>query len=724
MPPTLELLRFPMHRLFLYLTTLMTGLSAADAQYSPDGGGTSTTAELHSEEKVIAPGKPFTVALQLSHPDGWHSYYKHSGGVELPPAITWKLPDGFTAGPIQWPVPEVKDGFFGKSFAYEGSPVFLVEITAPASLATGKSITLTADATWQICKDSCINEKQSLSLTLPVATKAEKAPEQIALFEEARRKQAKKIPSLKITAESAGTYYYYLEIGENSGKQSKISTESSRSAVVLKISPASAIEGKPVDFIPNQPFIQPASAGGSIKREGDAWLIILKIATTDGVDNHIPQGQSFSGILTGPTAVEIPETTFVTPPPVPSLPLSKLLPILGGMLLGGLILNLMPCVFPVIGLKIMGFVQQAGSERKKIALHGIMFTFGVLASFGVLSGILFLARATAETGVDFIGWGYQLQNPWVVLTLMLLMFVLALNMCGLFELGTSATSVGGSLQSKQGLGGSFFSGVLATIVATPCSAPFLGVAIGAAISLPALQFFAAFGAMAIGLSLPYLFLSIFPNLVNFLPRPGLWMESFKQAMSFFLFATAGYLLWVYAGQIGLDNLLGPIFGLCGIAIAAWIYGRWNLPHRPSPIRRRAIQIALLFAIGGFFLAKPPQKSALVWEHWSQERVDELIAAGTPVYIDFTAQWCATCQVNKRTAYTAEVIRLMKQKGVVALKADKTSPDPKIEAKLQELGRTAIPVDVLLVPGKEPIITPELLTAGFLKDLFTREIPEK
>ena len=725
MPLNLERSRFLMHRLFLYLATLLTSLSVADAQYSPAGGGTSSTAELYSEQEVIAPGKPFTVALQLSHPDGWHSYYKNSGGVELPPAITWKLPEGFTAGPIQWPVPEVKDGFFGKSFAYEGSPVFLVEITSPASLATGKSITLTADATWQICKDSCINEKKSLTLTLPVAAKAEKAPKQITLFKEARREQAKKIPSLKITAESTGVYFRF-QASKKIGEASKISSEYSGTKVVLNISPASAIEGEPVDFIPNQPFIQPASAGGSIKREGDAWLITLKIATKDALDNPISPGQFFSGILTGPSAVEIPETTFISPPEpsLPLLPFSKLLPILGGMLLGGLILNLMPCVFPVIGLKIMGFVQQAGSERKKIALHGIMFTVGVLASFGVISGILFVARAAAGTGGDSIGWGYQLQNPWVVLTLMLLMFVLALNMFGLFELGTSATSVGGSLQSKQGLGGSFFSGVLATIIATPCSAPFLGVAIGAAISLPALQFFTAFAAMAIGLSLPYLVLSIFPNLVSFLPRPGVWMESFKQSMSFFLFATAGYLLWVYAGQIGLDNLLGPIFGLSGIAIAAWIYGRWNLPHRPRLTRRIAKLLTLLFATGGILLAKPPQKSALVWEHWSQERVDELTAAGTPVYIDFTAQWCATCQVNKRTAYTAEVIQLMKNKGVVALKGDKTSPDPEIEAKLQELGRTAIPVNVLLVPGKDPIITPELLTSGYLKNLFTQEIPAK
>ena len=561
-----------------------------------------------------------------------------------------------------------------------------------------KTITLTADATWQICKESCINEEKSFTLTLPVAAAAEKNESESVMFQKARDRQPASIASLKTTAQSDG--------GD----------------IQLRIEPASALKGEPTDFIPNQAFLQPASAGGNIKRDADAWLVTLKRIKIDAFDNSVSQGKSISGILAGPSPLAIPATIIGNPPAKP-LPFSKYLPILGGMLLGGLILNLMPCVFPVIGLKIMGFVQQAGDDRRKIALHGVIFATGVIASFGVISGILFAARAAAGTGAAAsIGWGYQLQNPWVVLILMLLMFVLALNMFGLFELGTSATSVGGSLQSKQGLGGSFFSGVLATIVATPCSAPFLGVAIGAAIALPAFQFFAAFAAMAVGLALPYLILSIFPGLIGLLPRPGAWMESFKQAMSFLLFATAGYLLWVYAGQIGLDNLLGPIFGLSGIAVAAWIYGRWNLPHRPRSTRWTALFLTGAFAVGGFLLMKPPQKSALVWEKWSQTRVEELTAAGTPVYIDFTAQWCATCQVNKRTAYTAEVIKLMKEKGIVALKADKTNPDPAIEAKLQELGRTAIPVNVLIVPGKEPIVTPELLTSGYLKELFSREIP--
>ena len=675
-----------MNRLSLALFALLTILPNAWAQFEIPGSSPATRAELVSEAKTIAPGSTFTVALKLDHPDDWHSYYQNSGGVELPPAIEWTLPEGFSAGPIQWPTPKVKEGFFGKSFIFTGSPVFLIDLTAPATIQPGESVTLTADSSWQICEDSCINEDKSFTLTLPVTATLENDPANADFFKQARASQPRPAAGLKIAATSDG------------------------GPITLRIEPPSGTDGTPTDFVPDQPFVKSVSSGGSITRDGDAWLINLPRATTDVFDNPIAQGDAFSGVLLGPKPIAIPLTTIsavaTVSPPVESLPLSKYLPILGGMLLGGLILNLMPCVFPVIGLKIMGFVQQAGSDRKKIALHGLTFTLGVLASFGVLSGILFAAR-------ESIGWGYQLQSPWVVVILMLLMFVLALNMYGVFEMGTSATSAGGSLQNKQGLAGSFFSGVLATVVATPCSGPFLGVAIGAAFALPAFQFFAAFAAMAIGLALPYLILSAFPRLIDFLPRPGAWMESFKQAMSFLLFATAGYLLWVYAGLIDLENLLGPIFGLSSIAIAAWIYGRWNLPHLGKRTRLIAMVLTVVFAASGFLLTKPPAPSALKWEPWSEQRVTELLDEEKPVYIDFTAQWCATCQVNKKRAYTNEVIALMKKHGVVTLKADKTKPNPAIEAALKKLGRTAIPVNVLIAPGEEPVVFPELLSPGDL-----------
>lgn len=664
----------------------------------------ATTALLHAEKSAsvsslipevtaIAPGQPFTVALKLDHPENWHSYYLNSGGVELPPSIVWKLPTGAKAAGIQWPAPEVKEGFAGKSFVYSGSPVFLIEITPPTTLSPGDTFTFSAAAKWQICETSCINESADFSLNLPVVASQVTDAGSIELFRSAR-----------------------LRIPSNDPKLAEVKAGSSKSAPNAILLQLPKMDTPPTEFIPNEAYIKALSEGGTATVNGDGVLLTLQRKLTDMIDEPIPQGNTVSGIVVGSKIFTIPETKISAPPAEP-VPFSKLLPILGGMFIGGLILNLMPCVFPVIGLKIMGFVQQAGENRRSIALHGVTFALGVLASFAVLSGILFAIRTAAlRNGTELKGWGYQLQDPWVVVILLLLMFILGLNMFGLFEIGASATSVGGKLQTKTGHSGSFFSGVLATVVATPCSAPFLGVAIGAAMALPAYQFFPAFGAMAMGLAMPYLTLSLMPHLVEKLPRPGAWMESFKQAMSFLLFATAGYLLWVYSGLIGQENLLAPLLGLSLIAAAAWVYGRWNLPHKSGKVRATALAITAAFAVSGTVMALPKEKQNL-WQPWSAETVENLLSEGTPVYIDFTAQWCLTCQVNKKVAYTDEVLALAKVKGIVFLKADKTAANPAIEAKLQELGRSAIPVNVLMIPDEEPIITPEILTPGILKELF-------
>lgn len=659
------------------------------------GEEVASISSLIPEVKTIAPGKPFTVAMKLEHPKDWHSYYKNSGGVEQSPEITWKLPEGATAGEIQWPVPTVKDAYGEKSFIYKGSPVFLIEITPPASLKAGDTFTFTADAVWQICETQCITENAKFSLNLAVADAAEIDATHTTLFSDARAGLPKALSSEGIvTAKPSEAHPDLIEL--HLPKEADNFT----------------------DFIPDQPYIRAYSDKGAKGFSDDGFSLLLKRKKIDFIDNPITQGNTISGILTGPNPIIINETQIDSPASIQeSVSFGKLLPILGGMLIGGLILNLMPCVFPVIGLKIMGFVQQAGHDRKSIAMHGVSFALGVMASFAVLSGILFAVRAAAlRSGGDTIGWGYQLQNPWVVLVLLLLMFILALNMFGLFEMGTAATSVGGNLQNKSGHAGSFFSGVLATVVATPCSAPFLGAAIGATMALPAIQFFSGFAAMALGLALPYLILSIFPHLVEKLPRPGAWMESFKQAMSFLLFATAAYLVWVYSGLIGQDYLLAPLLGLSLIAAAAWVYGRWNLPHKPGRTRFIAMAITAAFALSGIVLALPPKPNKL-WEPWSQATEEQSIADGKTVYIDFTAQWCLTCQVNKKVAYTEDVRALAKKKGIVFLKADKTRANPEIEARLQELGRSAIPTNVLLVPGKDPVVAPEVLTPSILTELF-------
>jgi DsbC/DsbD-like thiol-disulfide interchange protein/cytochrome c biogenesis protein CcdA len=669
------------------------------------GGKVQSTTAFVSEVSAIAPGKSFTVALRLGHPAGWHSYYVNSGGIEQSLKIQWVLPEGFNAGPIQWPAPKVETGLLeNKSFYYSGSPVFLVEITPPASLATGTVAAIKASATWQICKTGqCLDEAGTFSLALPVKEAAEVDAAQTELFASARASHPMVSGEWKFKATNAGD------------------------TVLLTVTPGSGcILPADVDFIPAAPFLASVSEGSSVTKDGDNWVFSLKRKTEDVIGSPIEQGTEVTGILiatspfeakSGCQAVFVPSTVIEKAPPKP-LPFSAFLPILGGMLVGGLILNLMPCVFPVLGLKIMGFVQQSGQHRRKVMLHGIAFAVGVFISFWIVSGILFVLR---ENSSAEIGWGYQLQNKWFVYGLVMLFYVFGLSMFGLFEVGTSATGVGGKLQSKEGLGGSFFSGVLATIAATPCSAPILGPAIGAAITLPTVQFFTAFTAMALGLALPYLLLSLFPKFIDMLPRPGAWMESFKQGMSFLLMGAAGYFFWVYIDHIEPDVLILVIFGMVFIAIAGWIFGRWATPYRATRVRNIGRLATVVFAVLGFYLATGPYKG-LQWERWSQGKVNDYLEKNTPVYVDFTAKWCATCQVNKKVAYTPEIVELFKERGIVALRADKTKPDPEIDAKVAEFGKAAIPVNVLYVPGKDPIVTPELLTPGYMRDLITREVP--
>ncbi|MBL9179479.1 MAG: thioredoxin family protein [Verrucomicrobiaceae bacterium] len=380
--------------------------------------------------------------------------------------------------------------------------------------------------------------------------------------------------------------------------------------------------------------------------------------------------------------------------------------------IGGLILNIMPCVFPVLGIKIVGIVQQAGEDRKQVVLHGLIYTLGILLSFWVLGGIVVALGK---------GWGFQLQSAGFNYGLAAFFLIFGLNMVGVFEIGASAVGVGADLQARHGLGGSFFSGLLATLVSTPCSAPFLGTALGFAVKLPAPQAMLLFTLIGLGLASPFLLLSAFPKLVKVLPRPGAWMESFKQGMSFLLFGTVFYMLWVLTGMVEGLPLLRLMLGLVLMALGCWIYGRWSLPHKPGRTRLTAVVLALTAAAGGLWLGWPQKQekkhvavpvfeNGLLWEPWSEAKVGELLASGKPVYIDYTAKWCLTCQVNKRVYRDPQIQELFQKHGVTAVKADYTNEDEIIKKSFEALGKGAVPVNVLHIPGmKEPQLLPEILT---------------
>lgn len=388
-------------------------------------------------------------------------------------------------------------------------------------------------------------------------------------------------------------------------------------------------------------------------------------------------------------------------------------------LIGGLILNLMPCVFPVLGLKIVGFVHQAGEDRRQVTAHGLAFTSGVLVSFLGLAILLALFRAGGEQ----LGWGFQLQSAGFVFALAVVMLVFALNLSGVFEFGVGATGIGSELQMKSGLMGTFFTGFLATVVATPCSAPFLAPALGAALTLPIGQSFLVFTAIGIGLSLPYLALSIYPDAIKLLPKPGRWMETFKQVMAFPLYATVAFLLWVLAGQTSEEGFLSVALAMVLIAMAVWAYGRWNAPGADAKSARfGAAALVVLFAAGAWVgwpralpAAGASSTAELVWEKWSPEAVAAARAENRIVYVDFTARWCATCQTNKKLVFhSPDVLQAFADKRVAALKADWTNKDPAITAELAKYQRSAIPFNLVYTPGAaEPQILPEILTPGIV-----------
>jgi len=368
-----------------------------------------------------------------------------------------------------------------------------------------------------------------------------------------------------------------------------------------------------------------------------------------------------------------------------------------------------------LGIKILGFVNQAGSEQRKVVAHGLVFTLGVLLSFWTLAGGLAVLRAGGEQ----LGWGFQLQSPGFVFGLAVLLLVFAMNLSGVFEFGLGATGLGAGLQTKSGLSGSFFTGVLATVVATPCSAPFLAPALGAALAMPVSESFLVFTAIAVGLSTPYLLLSIFPKAIGVLPRPGAWMETFKQFMAFPLYATVGYLLWVLAGQASENALLLVFFGLVVVALGLWCYGRFRAPGATARRTRVGLFGGAALLACGLWLGWPhaPAPTEVVWEPWSEELVAKYQREGRPIYLDFTARWCATCQTNKRLVFSSgEVLKTFANKNVAALKADWTSKDPKITAELAKYQKSAIPFNLVYLPGEaNPRELPSLLTPGIVLD---------
>lgn len=681
--------------------------------------GDPVRAELVPETKEIKPGQPFWLAIHLTLDDGWHAYWKNPGDAGMPPTIQWNLPTGFTVGELNWPYPErFVDGEI-VGFGYENDVMLMAEVIPPAELKEGETLDFNAQVQWVACShDTCLPGFADLQLSMPVAKQSTLHPTFADRFTAGRRQ----LP----TSDTAVSL-------EQDGDLIALSLPSDS---IPKNSPqpyfCPDVDSHPMDY--HTPLKLKSSEDGTL-----AYLVDVKAEQMQESED----GRSLKGVLVFKNEGDSSKTfAFSVDVPISNAVVSDSGSLVdfenefeGGIalallfaFLGGLFLNLMPCVLPVISFKILSFVKLAGKDRSLTFKHGLAFAIGVLVSFWVLAAALLLLQTYGHA----VGWGFQLQQPLFVATLAAIILIFGLSLFGLFEFGAFFASWAGSQHpgsnKKEGLSGSFFSGVLATAVATPCTGPFLGSAVGFAVTLPAFWALLIFTSLGVGMASPYLLFAGFPSLLRFLPKPGPWMVTFKELMGFVMVTTVLWLAWVFAAQTGTLALILLMASFLVMTIACWIYGRWGSPIKPRRTRMISyILTAMTLFMGGTMLyqastlpelsaaTESAQSAALAadeWEKFSAERVQELRAQGIPVFIDFTAKWCLICQANHLVLSVNQVAKRMNELGVVKMKADWTKSDPEITKELRKFGRNGVPLYLLYTgadPKQGPTILPQVLT---------------
>jgi thiol:disulfide interchange protein DsbD len=670
-------------RLFAFLLLFLSASSQIHGQAVRVG---PVEACLAAEQTSVQPGRPITVALLLAIDSGWHVYGKNPGDSGIPTTMEWDLPSGFSMGPVQWPVPEriVSAGLV--TYGYSRQVMLMAEITPPKQLQPATNVKIYARVRWLACRVECMPGSADLKLSLPVGFQPPQTDSRwVRTFAQTR----KLLPQ--------------------EGNSGVFSAEAGKAQVTLKMTGFLYPKGTQVLFYPDAVGQFAASSPQVASDEGGS----LKLRMQPEQGATAPLRLTGVLVITGPSgtqAFKVDTPVAQTGPESAGFIAAFLL-----AFVGGLILNLMPCVLPVISLKVISF---KGDIR-----HGLLFALGVLVSFWIIGGILVGLRA----GGHLLGWGFQFQIPSVVVVVAVLFFLIGLNLFGVFEVGVLLTGVGGAVAGHRKSGGasSLLSGVFATVVATPCTAPFMGAALGYALTHSLEASFGVFSALALGMAAPYLLLSFVPELVRRLPKPGPWMETFRQLMAFPMMAAAVWMVSVLAALVGATAVVLVLCAMLAAGIGAWIWGRWGSLSRQRFVRATAACVALLFAVGGTAIAAGlvsagsptgggragSDSTTPSWERWSQARVEELRQKGTPVFLDFTARWCLSCQVNEKVALdNAEVRKRFQQKGIVILRADWTDSNDAIARGLATFGRASVPLYVFYPRGAtEPVILPELLT---------------
>jgi thiol:disulfide interchange protein DsbD len=650
------------------------------------------TVTLVSEAAAIAPAQPFRVALRQRLAPGWHSYWLNPGDAGAPTELAFTLPAGWTASPLAFPAPRRIP--FGPlvNFGFEGEASFLLTLTPPATLPPGESVTLEAEGRWLVCERICIPEEGRFALTLPVEAAPRPANRALFLAAEAALPQASPFPAEAAVA--GGRALLTLSGAE-------LTPRGVREAFFFPL------ETGWLDNAAPQPLrFQPGGFALSLSRTAGAAVpspLEGVVMITD------PAGLRSAFAISAPLAA------------MPAAPSPGLWQTLLFAALGGLILNLMPCVFPVLAMKALGLARLSGGARAEVRAHAASFSLGVVLSFVAIGGLLLGLRAAGSAA----GWGFQFTSPGFVAAMAWVMLAVGLSLSGVFAMGRTI-GAGANLAAHGGHIGSFFTGVLAVVVATPCTAPFMAGAIGAALALPAAMTLTVFAAMGLGMALPYALLGLFPGLAGRWPRPGPWMLRLREFLAFPMYGASAWLVWVLAQQSGADGVLLALAGGVLVALAAWALGLAQRGIAPRGARLGAIGAALL-ALALLPQLRPataPGRLAAGQEPWSAARVAELQAAGRPVFVNLTAAWCISCKVNERLALdTAATQAAFAERHVAVLVGDWTHGDAAIGALLRAHGREGVPLYLLYPPGRgEPVILPQILTEGILRDGLERAIP--
>jgi thiol:disulfide interchange protein/DsbC/DsbD-like thiol-disulfide interchange protein len=694
-------------------------LLASPAAFGVSGGVVATDnvkARLVSEVSAIGPGQSFDVALEFTIRDGWHTYWRNPGDSGQATSLKWQLPAGFTAGDIVWTTPHRFEIPPLVNYGYAKHAVHLVKITASKDLKPGTPIVLAAKASWLVCSDVCIPEDAELQLTLPVNGLAGGADAaDAALFTAARAELARREPAATSARVEDGRLIITL------GKAWGATLPQIKSLAFFPYDEGGIEYAAPqvltrtkdaIEFAMKLGYAPPKA--GSVR----GVLLATELSGDDTVTVPIEITANFSGSAAAkPIAAGSESET--------SLPVLLLLAVLGG-----LILNLMPCVFPVLSIKAMGLVEQAKKHPAVVRAKGLVFAAGVIGSMLSLAAVLVALRAGGEQ----IGWGFQLQSPLFVTLMVYLLLAVGLNLSGVFEVGGGLAGVGDGLTQGDGYRASFFTGVLTTLVATPCTAPFMAAAVGAALTKPPAIALCIFAALGLGLALPYLLLSFAPWMRRALPKPGAWMDTLKQAFAFPIYASAAWLLWVLAQESTPFGLGAALAGAVLIALAAWAYQRSKsgstMGGRAALLATAALSVLLAVTLPVRFadvaaaaskVSSGGAQSADEWLPYDAAQVAKLNASGKPLLVNFTASWCLTCLVNERNAFEDSAVQeIFRNKGVTLMKGDWTNRDPAITHALASFGRAGVPLYLIYnaKPGAtEPLILPQLLTASIVRSAF-------